>query len=393
MFSSLILKLTSICNLNCSYCYMFNLADKTHMRVSNFMPLEIALLTLERVSSYLRKNGSQKFHIILHGGEPTLWPLRHFSAFLNRVTELNNEGLELSVGIQTNCYQIDSGLLELLAEKHVTLGISLDGPQKYNDVYRVTHSGRGSYERIMGNIQSMVELGYENLIGGFLTVAQPEIDPEEFLLWINTLPKTRVDVLWPIQYNYINLPWANQDYADYARSPRYGVWFSKLFELWWQRDDPNIYIRHFYDVLKRFYGAKKHTDTIGNEEIPMFVVNTNGNIEYPDYFRAYADGGSKTDFTIIHHAIEELQHDPLFAFCLNMRNHLPQNCKPCSYKDVCGGGFLPGRMGQENPIPHHQSVLCTDQFYFFAKVHQTLRAYSAISPLPDNNKMSAPLRA
>ncbi|MCB0094112.1 MAG: radical SAM protein [Caldilineaceae bacterium] len=376
MFNSAILKLTSFCNLNCTYCYMFNLEDQTHSRVPKSMPIATAIVALECIERHLICEKKDKFSLVLHGGEPTLWPVDNFSLFLNKIAEIRRNH-QMTVSIQTNAYQeIDVELLELLDAHQVSIGISLDGPAEYNDAYRVDHRGKGSYERVIKNVSKIIEQGYMHLIGGFLTVAQPALPPKEFLKWASDLPVKRVSVLWPIDYNYNNLPWASTSLAEYTQHPRYGAWFTDLFIEWLRLDDPELYIRHFYDVIHRLMGSKQHTDDIGNELIDMVVINTDGCIEYPDYFRSYKDGGSRTPYNVNANELSDVVKDPVFSYCLDLHARLPQACTHCSCVDICGGGFLPGRMNQNELVPTQKSVLCYDQYYFFAHVQKILSGYA-----------------
>lgn len=148
MFRSVIMKLTAFCNLNCSYSYMFNQADRTYSRIPKHLPLATALLCLDRVQEHLSSHGERSFNVTLHGGEPTLWPLASFRQLLRRAEAIRAAGLDLRVSMQTNAVRIPPGLLELLAEHDVPLGISIDGPQSYNDSTRVTHGGGGSYDQV-----------------------------------------------------------------------------------------------------------------------------------------------------------------------------------------------------------------------------------------------------
>lgn len=368
MFSSAIMKLTSICNLNCSYCYMFNLHDRTFQRVPTYLPVEIAVLTLDRVKDYMEENALPSFTLVLHGGEPTLWPLESFRTFLEHLSRMRAKGTDIRVTIQTNAYQVNWRVLDLLKSHGITLGISLDGPQEYNDRHRVNHAGRGSYDQINRNVADMIERGYGNLIAGFLSVAQPDTPPAHFLEWAKTLPVRRLSVLWPIEFNHDNPPWGTQTLAEYERWPRYGRWFADLFELWWRDPDPDLQIRHFSEVIGIMAGGKRHSDSIVNDQLGMFVINTDGGIEYPDYFRSYKDGGSRTSFTIQSHGLGQFSTDPVFDYCLRLGEHLPDECGSCVHRKVCGGGFLPGRMGGDANPPLKKSVLCTDQYHFFSRV-------------------------
>lgn len=377
IFSSCVLKLTAVCNLDCTYCYVFNLADRVYTRVPPFLSVEGALRTLDRVVEHLDTVGRREFDLTLHGGEPTMWPLKSFARLLERVEEIRGRGIKLRVAMQTNAYRIDPPLLSLLADHRVSMGISLDGPAVVNDRYRVDHAGRGSYQRVMATISAIIEAGHERLIGGFLTVAQPTVDPEAFLDWAEQLPLSRLDVLWPIEFHHANPPWQGRDIAGYARAPIYGRWFARLFDLWWERDQPNIYIRHFFQIIERMLGSRVHSDAIVNDQLPMFVVNTDGGIEYPDYFRAYADGGSRTRFNVFADALGEITGDPGFSYCLSLGEHLPPECQSCSVSDVCGGGFLPGRLMPGEWPPRRRSVLCFDQLYFFSHVRNVMGPHIA----------------
>jgi uncharacterized protein len=360
---------------------MFNLADKTYLRVPPFLAVETALRALDRIADHLFATEETGFQLILHGGEPTLWPIMNFRALLARVEELKQKGLALRVAMQTNAYKIEPELLQLLSEHKVTVGISIDGPPAFNDRFRIDHSGRGSYDRVMANANAIVAAGYGHLIGGFLTVAQPEMEPEVFLDWTERLPVRRLDVLWPIEFHHANPPWRGVDVDAYALSPRYGKWFARLFDLWWRRDDPSTYIRLFFQIIERLLGSRIHSDAIVNDEAPMFVVNTDGAVEYPDYFRAYVDHGSQTPFNVFENALSELTNDPGFSYCLSLREHLPEDCRSCPQMDMCGGGFLPGRLMPGEWPPRRKSILCHDQLYFFSHVQSVLAPHLAqVSP-------------
>lgn len=372
MFRLAIMKLTAFCNLNCKYCYMFNQNDRTFTRIDKNMTLMTALKCLERIRDHAWANSLDHFTITLHGGEPTLWPLDSFKAFLLRVDEMRSTGLDLRVNIQTNGYQIRPALLDLWDEHRVTFGVSLDGPREYHDLARVTHNNLGSYDTVVRNVQDIIDRGYKHLLSGFLSVSHPEIPPEAFLSWADELPVRKLDVLWPMEYNYDNPPWRDVGFEEYRKRPRYGAWFADLFDLWYTRDDPTLQIRLFFDCIQMLFGSRQHVDNIVNDTIPIFVVNTDGGIEYHDFFRAYKDGACRTEYNVHSHSLDELSEDPVFYYLLNIEDYLPSGCFECPHRSICGGGFLPGRMSTNEVIPTRRSVLCEDHYYFFSRMKRTL---------------------
>ncbi len=381
-FELCIVKVTAFCNIDCSYCYMFNAADRTHERVPRAMSEATALHLLARITEYLDARRRTRFHLTLHGGEPSLWPRPILSAFLERICILNAGGYHLTVSMQTNAFRYDAALFALLAEHNVSVGVSIDGPREHNDRRRVTHRGTGTYDRVMANVERILAGPGASVFQGFLAVADPDIAPEEFVAWVAALPVTRMDLLWPMDFSYLAPPWAapgqSGDQARYRAAPRYGAWFAAVFDAWMARDEPDLHIRHFYDCIEHYLGSARHIESIVNDGVPMFVVNTDGAYEYHDYLRPHADGACHTGAGVAEQPIAALHADPLFARLLALGDHLPADCEDCHIRSVCGGGFLPGRAGAPG-LP--RSVLCHDQAHFFSHVWASLAA-AGVAPAP-----------
>jgi len=162
------------------------------------------------------------------------------------------------------------------------------------------------------------------------------------------------------------------DEEAYRQQPVVGSWLANLFEEWWREDDPGLYIRLFFDIIKVLNGSRHHIDSLVNDTHDMIVINTDGSIEYSDYLRASGDGACATSYSVASNALAELEIDPVFRYLLELGTHLPAACKTCSFRHPCGGGFLPGRMMPGERSPRYRSVLCHDQFHFFHRVHKLL---------------------
>lgn len=355
MIASLILKLTETCNLNCSYCYMFNSEDKTHTRVPKFMSLETSLQILTRIEEYLQTRPDTSLRLVLHGGEPTLWPDNCMTPFLKALKSLRRRmGKRLSIGLQTNLYNYDAQLLHRVVDAGSSIGVSIDGPQIYNDVRRITHSGEGSYKQIFENLQRLEADGLLPYFGGVLSVADPDIAPAEYLEWIKTLPKKDVSILWPIHYNHDNPPQRD-----------YGSWYAELFSLWVEADDPSIRIRIFRDAIKRLLGSSQHGDSVGGDGLSSLVIDSDGQYERHDYLRYFADGIVRTEFNVFEHSIEEAAGDSVIKQCRDLHAVMPEECKVCTHHELCGGGFVANRLGGSELDFSRKSIMCEDHRRFY----------------------------
>ncbi|MGJ3628149.1 radical SAM protein [Sphingomonas sp. MMS24-JH45] len=62
---------TSRCNLDCSYCYVFDVGDEGWRRQPKRLGAEVEAAVVQRIGELLRDQG-RPLSIVLHGGEPLL---------------------------------------------------------------------------------------------------------------------------------------------------------------------------------------------------------------------------------------------------------------------------------------------------------------------------------
>jgi len=335
------------------------------------MTIEYALLLIDRIARYCSDLNLGHFNICLHGGEPTLWPLAHFDRFLSYASEVQaSHGLHFSLSLQTNGYAISKPLIRLLDHYGVSIGISLDGPIDLHDSVRRTRGGGATYQQIIASVDQILDQGYPEHLMGFLAVAHPQIKPADFLAWANELPVRRLDLLWPMEFNHDHPPWWKAGLQNYIASPTYGVWFADVFTEWFRKDDPSLLIRTFVEAVSLMIDrSQPHGDDLVNDGLPLFVVNTDGRYEYHDYLRGIADGACNSGMNLSQHSLDTFASGPVMSRYLQLNSMLPAICRICPDVDICGGGFLPGRMSARNlPFPIGPSVMCFDQSYYLQRV-------------------------
>lgn len=373
MFTTYILKLTGYCNLDCGYCYMFRGADRTFEQKPREMALETAGAALSAIAREARRTDSGRVSVILHGGEPTLWPDASFEGLFDAVSALRREGLHIECGIQTNLLKpLTEQRLALFRRHGLMLGVSLDGPKSINDVNRPDFAGHGSYDRVIGAVRDLFARGYDDLFGGFLSVVQPEIPPPAFLDWILSLPATRVNLLWPLHYTAGRGPWGEGEEAAYAVQPRYGAWLAELFELWLDLDRPDISIPLFERAVQFRIAPSRIFDDVGALSFSSLVINTDGAVELADYFRTACDGATHTPYSILTDTLEAVSADPRIAALREAADEAPEPCRDCRHMLICQGGTLSGRIDPMGGIAAEPSVLCHDHMRFFDTVAQRI---------------------
>src|SRR5688500_10310488 len=109
---TVLVKVASRCNINCVYCYVYNLGDSGWSE----MPKQISLETATSIASCLREyiaETQRPLAIVFHGGEPLLLGPQKFRSIL----EIFRQSLPetCSFGVQTNGILISPRVLDICA--------------------------------------------------------------------------------------------------------------------------------------------------------------------------------------------------------------------------------------------------------------------------------------
>jgi len=353
-----ILKIAGRCNLNCSYCYVYNKGDLSYRTQPKVMPRRVVDATIIALRNYCSDFDIERVHLLFHGGEPLLAGEDFFRYF---VATANAELLPATVPVfsmQTNGTLLDQRWLDLLRSLEVGFGISLDGPEEVNDANRVDHRGRGSYARVRRAIELILKDGrLEDLFGGLLTVIDLDADPVELYRHHRELGVHSLDFLLPDGHHDNPPPGVRAGATD---AP-YADWLIRLFDAWLRDGDASFQIRIFENILDMILGANpaSATDSIGGAQNGIVVIESDGTIEPVDVLKICGDRFTKTDFSVVTSAISDAYQSDLIRIYQAGARALCQTCRTCPIASVCGGGYLPHRYSRANGFDN-PSVYCRD---------------------------------
>ncbi|OCW86014.1 hypothetical protein A8M60_03440 [Nocardia farcinica] len=329
------------------------------------MDIDTATRIVDRIVEWSEVTGGSDFNLVVHGGEPTLWPVERLAKFADCAASA--PGVDIHLALQTNGVHFTPAFLDVVNEYSIGLGVSVDGPQQFNDAYRLDHAGRGSYRGVMRSVDMLMEHPASRYFGGFLSVVDTAIPPEKYIDWIQSLPKRSVDLIWPMEVDYDRPPWKRHGLTqlEYSQSPVYGDWMTKAFDLWFDLGDPGVRIMMFEEIIRLLVGVGgSHSDDLVNRSLSGFVINSSGSYEYHDYVRNAYDGACRTGLDVTRNSFAEFMRDPVLASYLSLDQLIPSECAECPVIDVCGGGFVTGRLSASSgrPMPVGRSVLCFDHY-------------------------------
>lgn len=140
---------TLACNFGCDYC--FQGADKPTTKMSR--EVQDALVHFVR----LHESRMQRIHVAWYGGEPLL-ALDVIKRLSDRIIErCKQKRIGYDAMIVTNGFKLNAETARTLTERAVhTAQVTLDGPSDYHDTRRATLKGRGTFERIIDNLEDTV---------------------------------------------------------------------------------------------------------------------------------------------------------------------------------------------------------------------------------------------
>lgn len=152
----LTIALTMECNFSCSYCYQKENVTTTHGN----MNIDIQDKLIDFIKEKSEK--CKELHITWYGGEPLLAydVLKRLSIIIMSICE--EKAVNYSAMIITNGYFLDKYKPKDFSMFNINeMQLTIDGPQEIHDKRRVLKGNKGTYERIIKNIQTFQE--YFNL--------------------------------------------------------------------------------------------------------------------------------------------------------------------------------------------------------------------------------------
>jgi uncharacterized protein len=340
---------TPFCNINCSYCYLPGRTNKATMSED----------TLRALFDKVFASGwaDPQLTVIWHAGEPLVMPVSYYEEAFGLIESLRPPDVRVRHSFQTNGMLLSKVWCELFRRWQVGVGVSIDGPRRFNDAHRVSRKGRSTFDKVMQGIRLLRSEQVPFHVISVLTDQSLDA-PDEMLEFY------RAQGIADICFNVEESEGDHVSGLFASAAPRER--FHRFLGHFWRearRDDRIRFIREIDGVMPRVF--RPENDELKNVQVEPFAmlnVDCYGNVSSfsPELLglkhRAY------NDFIIgnVHtHTLEEMRSSvAMQAMSRDIRAGVARCRESCEYFSVCGGGAPINKLSENGSFDSGRTGFC-----------------------------------
>jgi uncharacterized protein len=342
---SFVIKCTRNCNFACSYC-------TNHRKNYSLLGLEIIIPLTQ---SALSVNKDYETTFIFHGGEPFLLGESYFNKILLVQQLAKTNGQVIKNIVQTNGSLLNEQWIDFLKKSSIGVGISMDGPEEIHNKNRLYRDKSHTYADVMNGVQKLIDNKIPFGVLAVVTEAMLQARAKKIFDFFasNGIGKYGLLPERPPKPYFSSKAKAEQFFLN---RKRYSQFMCELYDLWLERDDPQIKVRELGSMMDAMIGGKP-TLCIDNGPCigKIFGVNDNGMIAHCDkFFNDKKFNFGKADEV----SIEDILHSEVFEKAQDLEVKLRGKCQACDWFNECKGGCLFDAVLFENSGLENRMDIC-----------------------------------
>ncbi|ORM72134.1 anaerobic sulfatase maturase [Pantoea rwandensis] len=371
----------SRCNIDCNYCFYLHKEQLLEQDRHSGMSDDV-LETFIR--QYIDSQDGEQVVFSWQGGEPTLMGLAYFEKIVALQKKYQKPGQRIENDLQTNGILINDNWARFLRQHNFLVGISIDGPAELHDRYRVTRTGKPTFEKVMEGVaalkrhqvpfNALVTVNRTNArfplevyrfltreLGATYIQFNPCVEPVDFK---QTAPQFWQDDTIPVMGSRRARPGdLDSIVTDWSVDPDdWGRFLIAIFEEWVNNDLGRVQVNLFETAVAQTMGMPAQICVTSEFCGKGLAIEKNGDVfscdhyVYPEYRL-----GNVESTKLAHMAFSERQK----AFGLGKRETLPAACKTCPYLKLCYGECPKNRIVRSQEGELGMNYLCPGITAFF----------------------------
>lgn len=356
----------AICNLDCEYCYF--LSKEQLYPGSRFRLADELLETYTK--QYIAAQTASEVTFAWQGGEPTLLGLPFFERALELQAIHKRPGMTLHNTFQTNGTLLDDDWCRFFRRHNVLVGLSLDGPERLHDRYRVNKGGKGTFKGVMRGLELLKKHGVAFNILTTVHAANAPYPAEVYRFLTGEVGAEYLQFI-PIveRANATGFQEGTDVTERSVTGEGYGRFLRGVFDLWVREDVGRVYVQMFDVALAVWVGLSPGLCVFERTCGSALAMEHNGDVYSCDHYVEPA------------HLLGNLQELPLLEMVSSEQQRrfgqakadLPRYCRECEVRFVCNGGCPKDRVLTTPDGEPGLNYLCAGYRSFFNHIGPYMR--------------------
>lgn len=363
-----------ICNLDCHYCYYLHKEELYPSGTKWKMPAET-------LKSYIRQYienqppNTPEVTFAWQGGEPTLLGIDFFQRCVDLQQKYVRKGMQIANSIQTNGVLVDDDWCRFFLKNRFLVGLSLDGPREWHDVWRVDVKGEGSHSSVTAALRrlkkfavefnAMVVVNRTNAVDGGRMYRYLRDSGCRFMQFIPLVEKRGVGRHAEGEEPQSFTPFDRAEDAVSSRSvlpDQFGTFLCQVFDEWKQCDIGRVFVQIFDQALSAWLDVEPSLCVFRKRCGRALAMEHNGDVYSCDHF---VDEDHLLGNLNVIPLDELINSGRQQAFGDAKFDTLPNYCQVCEVKKVCNGECPKNRFLQTPDGEKGLNYLCAGYRKFF----------------------------
>ncbi len=363
-----------LCNIGCKYCFYLE-KEKMFPKNETFKMKEELLE--EYIKQYIDSQPTKEVIFTWQGGEPTMLGIKYFEKIIE-MQQQYAKGKIVSNSIQTNGTLLNDDWGNFLKQHNFLVGLSIDGPPKLHDAYRVDKKGLPTYEKVIKGLRVLqkheIEFNTITVVNNINSKKPLEVynflkkigsNFIQFIPLVERLPDVKTnqlsfDLAFPPTINdEKNLP-----VTEWSVKPtQYGEFLITVFDEWYKKDKGKVFVQIFDVTLGNWSGLQPNSLCVFSETCGKAIALEHDGTVYSCDHYVYPSYklGSITSSSLGDMISSERQK----KFGNDKRDTLPNYCKRCDVRFACHGECPKHRFLRAPGGEYGLNYLCSGYKKFF----------------------------
>ena len=349
----IIMKASERCNINCTYCYVFNLGNDLAIKSKPIISHNIIKNLRGFLERATQEYEIQTVQVDFHGGEPLMMGKEKFEHACKELISGDYNKTKFNLACQTNAILIDDEWIDIFSKYNISVGISIDGPKHINDKHRLDRKGRSTYEGTVKGLTILQEAWKAGRLidePGILCVANSSVKGAEiYRHFIDVLKCKKIDFLIPDENH------------DTCKNPDgLSDFYCSALDEFFSDADEKVYIRYFHTHMQSMLSSE-FNPVIGMSKSGgntlAFTLGSDGEVYIDDTLRATNDAIFTSIGNISQLTLSETISSWQMQKYIAINNQLPIICTHCVWKKICAGGRHVQRYSKADGF-NRETVFC-----------------------------------